>query len=62
MNTRLLMTKDNVKIFNLTEMNARLRGALVEMLTAHGIASVFFGKRECTCHACTNARKLLAGE
>lgn len=42
--------------------NAKLRGALLEMLTAHGTATVFFGKRECTCHACTNARKLLSGE
>lgn len=48
------------------EENAKLRGALIEMLTAHGKASHYeaflYRKLECGCHACTNARKLLAGE
>lgn len=55
--------KKDVDIF---KENAKLRGALVEMLTNHGHTSFFeamiYGSTVCECHACTNARKLLAGE
>lgn len=45
--------------------NAKLRGALIEMLTVHGKKTMFYltyFEQDCDCHACTNARKLLAGE
>lgn len=54
--------KKDVDVF---KENAKLRGALVEMLTVHGKRTWFqlsYFQEDCDCHACTNARKLLAGD
>lgn len=55
----------NLINMSLKEENAKLRGALVEMLTAHGYRAFWNYnpfKINCKCHACENARKLLRGE